>query len=75
MQQAIKTPDVFPVTTDLATGVQISILGKWPFSSKICFTSFILCGDQCHVKDFYALQDIISEMLLKIRNEQFLFLK
>lgn len=44
---SIKTPDVFPIIIELATGVPISILGKQPSSGKICLTSLILYGDQC----------------------------
>jgi len=75
MQQAIKTPDVFPMTTELVTGVRISILGEQPSSGKICLTSLILCGHQCWVKDFYALWDILLGNALGIRNEWFPFLK
>lgn len=72
---SIKTPDVFPIIIELATGVPISILGKQPSSGKICLTSLILYGDQCWVKDFYALQDIILRNTLEVRNENLPFLK
>lgn len=58
---SIKTPDVFPITIELATGN----LGN----SLPLVKSLILYEDQCQVKDFCALQDINLRNALEVRNE------